>query len=235
MVRDVPSIIEARHEREFVVYVKFDDATEGFVNLKGELRGRNEDGVEVYAPLREVGTFKSFRVHPDRKSLVWDNGAGFTANFLQNGLHSTPVPWIFVRCLPAFSEDLTSWRTEILRDGRLTQVVEICRFAPAEEDRREEYATRLSPQQVRDLERMIASTDLAKCEYLMVEIDDAEIMHWEIEAGGEIFCMSAPLFALDFHRRRRGLPADPKVASALRLWNAVDMLSPYGSHSEKKA
>jgi hypothetical protein len=47
------------------------------VDLSRELEG------EVFEPLKDVGFFKSFRLDPELRTLVWPNGADFAPEFLR--------------------------------------------------------------------------------------------------------------------------------------------------------
>jgi hypothetical protein len=73
-------VVEARYERDYVIYLKFNDGAEGFVDLAGELYG------EVFAPLNDVEKFRAFRVDPELNTVVWDNGADFAPEFLHDRL-----------------------------------------------------------------------------------------------------------------------------------------------------
>ena len=70
-------LIEARYVRDYVIHIKFDDGMEGDIDLKNELDGA------VFEPLKDMGRFKSFRVHPELYTLVWDNDADFAPEFLR--------------------------------------------------------------------------------------------------------------------------------------------------------
>lgn len=73
-------VIEAKHERDYVLWLKFNDGAEGFVDLAEELYG------EVFAPLEDPENFRAFRVDPELETVVWENGADFAPEFLHNRL-----------------------------------------------------------------------------------------------------------------------------------------------------
>jgi len=73
-------VTEATYERDYLVHVKFNDGPEGFVDLADELYG------EVFAPLKDVKQFKAFRVDPELKTIVWNNGADLAPEFLHDRL-----------------------------------------------------------------------------------------------------------------------------------------------------
>ncbi len=72
----IPRIVEARYERDYTVHVRFDDGTEGEVDLRDELHG------EVFEPLKDLRVFAQVSVHPDFHTLCWPNGADFAPEFL---------------------------------------------------------------------------------------------------------------------------------------------------------
>jgi len=67
---------EARYLHDYVIWLRFNDGTEGEVDLSDELDG------EVFAPLRDAGKFKSFKVDPVLETIVWENGADLAPEFL---------------------------------------------------------------------------------------------------------------------------------------------------------
>ena len=67
---------EARHLRDYVIWLRFNDGAEGEVDLKDELRG------EMFEPLRQIDQFSRFRVDPELQTVVWDNGADLAPEFL---------------------------------------------------------------------------------------------------------------------------------------------------------
>lgn len=73
-------VTEARYERDYVVYLKFNDGAEGFVDLAEELYG------EMFEPLKDVPLFKSVRLDPELGTIVWANGADLAPEFLHDRL-----------------------------------------------------------------------------------------------------------------------------------------------------
>ena len=73
----LPRVQEARYVSGYVVWLRFNDGTEGEVDLAAELQG------EVFQPLKDPGFFRSFQVHPELHTLVWPNGADFAPEFLR--------------------------------------------------------------------------------------------------------------------------------------------------------
>ena len=73
-------VTEAKYERDYVIRLKFNDGAEGFVDLSAELYG------EMFEPLRDLQRFRAFKVDPELRTIVWDNGADFAPEFLYERL-----------------------------------------------------------------------------------------------------------------------------------------------------
>ena len=73
-------VTEARYERDYIVYLKFNDGAEGFVDLAEELYG------EVFAPLKDIDLFRSVRLDPELRTIAWANGADLAPEFLHDRL-----------------------------------------------------------------------------------------------------------------------------------------------------
>jgi hypothetical protein len=73
-------VVEARYERDYVVYLKFNDGAEGYVDLSGELYG------EMFAPLKDKGRFAMLQVDAELGTVVWANGADLAPEFLHDHL-----------------------------------------------------------------------------------------------------------------------------------------------------
>lgn len=71
-------LIEARHVRDYVVWVRFSDGLAGEVDSSGEVDG------PVFEPLRDIATFSCVRVHPELHTIVWPNGADCAPEFLHD-------------------------------------------------------------------------------------------------------------------------------------------------------
>lgn len=69
-------VIEAKYLRDFTVWVKFEDGSEGEIDLSGELYG------PVFEPLKDVNYFKQVRVDPELGTIAWPNGADLAPEFL---------------------------------------------------------------------------------------------------------------------------------------------------------
>jgi hypothetical protein len=54
----------------------FEDGSVRWVDLARELNG------EVFQPLKDIEYFKTVSVHPDLDTIVWENGADMSPDFL---------------------------------------------------------------------------------------------------------------------------------------------------------
>jgi len=73
-------IVEAEYLGDYKIWLRFDDGAEGAVDLAGDLLG------PVFQPLRNLTTFRQFRLHPELRTIVWPNGADFAPEFLRGKL-----------------------------------------------------------------------------------------------------------------------------------------------------
>ena len=76
----IPNVIEARHVQDYRVWLRFQDGTEGEIDLKDELWG------EIFEPLKDLSFFKTLRVDPELHTIVWRNGADLAPEFLYQRL-----------------------------------------------------------------------------------------------------------------------------------------------------
>ena len=74
-------VIEAKYVRDFTVWVKFEDGTEGELDLSEELYG------PIFETLRDVLYFKQVKVNPELGTIVWPNGADLAPEFLYEKIH----------------------------------------------------------------------------------------------------------------------------------------------------
>ncbi|HEX3068785.1 MAG TPA: DUF2442 domain-containing protein [Thermoanaerobaculia bacterium] len=66
---ELVDVVDVRHVRDYVVWLRFEDGSEGEVDLRSSLRG------PVFEPLHEVEYFKQVRVDPELGTITWPNGA----------------------------------------------------------------------------------------------------------------------------------------------------------------
>lgn len=76
-------VIEARHVRDYIVWLRFRDGTSGELDLSAELEG------PIFEPLRDVEAFRAFRIDPEFHTLAWANGADFAPEFLHDSIKVT--------------------------------------------------------------------------------------------------------------------------------------------------
>jgi Protein of unknown function (DUF2442) len=74
-------VVEAKYLRDFTIWVRFEDGTEGEIDLSKELYG------PVFEPLRDVSYFRQVRVDPELGTIVWPNGADLAPEFLYDKIH----------------------------------------------------------------------------------------------------------------------------------------------------
>jgi len=70
----IPHVTDARHLGDHRVWLRFDDGTEGELDLSEELLGG------VFQPLRDPAYFANFSI--EGWTLCWPNGADFAPEFL---------------------------------------------------------------------------------------------------------------------------------------------------------
>ena len=73
-------VVDAKYIRDYVIWLRFSDGTEGEVDLQDELSG------EVFEPLRDKAFFKSFVLNPEWHTIAWSNGADFAPEFLHSSI-----------------------------------------------------------------------------------------------------------------------------------------------------
>lgn len=74
-------VIEARHLRDYTIWVRFDDGREGDVDLTNELWG------EAFESLKDVEVFKNFRI--EYGTLVWSDQADIAPESLYEKVTAT--------------------------------------------------------------------------------------------------------------------------------------------------
>lgn len=76
-------VIEARHVRDYTIWLRFEDGTEGEIDLSAELEG------PVFEPLKDMAFFRRLFVNPDTGTIEWPNRADFAPEFLYEKVHVT--------------------------------------------------------------------------------------------------------------------------------------------------
>lgn len=74
------NVIAARHVHDYIVWVKFEDGTEGEIDLSGELWG------PMFEPLKQPEYFRAVTV-AEYGTIAWPNGADIAPEFLYERVH----------------------------------------------------------------------------------------------------------------------------------------------------
>lgn len=72
----IPKVVEAKYIKDYTLYLRFSDGSEGEVDFENELDG------EIFEPLKDLSYFRSFIVNQELHTVVWPNGADFAPEFL---------------------------------------------------------------------------------------------------------------------------------------------------------
>ena len=76
----IPRVVDAKHIKDYTLYLRFSDGSDGEVDLKFELDG------EIFQPLKDISFFKDFSLNQELHTVVWPNGADFAPEFLYEKL-----------------------------------------------------------------------------------------------------------------------------------------------------
>ena len=76
----LPHVIKAKYKKDYQIWLRFNDGSEGIVDLRDQLFG------EMFQSLRNKKRFRSFRVDPELETIVWKNGADLAPEFLRDRL-----------------------------------------------------------------------------------------------------------------------------------------------------
>ena len=76
----IPRVIDAKYIKDYTLYLRFRDGSEGEVDFEQELEG------EIFKPLKDISYFKNFTVDQELHTVVWPNGADFAPEFLYEKL-----------------------------------------------------------------------------------------------------------------------------------------------------
>ena len=76
-------ITQVNYESDYRLRLRFQDGAERLVDLKDHLQG------PVFHPLQEISLFRTARLNHDIDTVVWDNGADMSPDFLRE--ISTPA------------------------------------------------------------------------------------------------------------------------------------------------
>ena len=76
-------ITDVKYNSGFKLLIQFEDGQWRLADLENHLEG------EVFEPLRDPARFQSARLNRDIDTVVWDNGADMSPDFL----YQISVPW----------------------------------------------------------------------------------------------------------------------------------------------
>jgi hypothetical protein len=76
------NVIAAKHVRDYIVWVKFEDGAEGEIDLSGELWG------PVFEPLKQPDYFRKVAV-AEYGTIAWPNGADIAPEYLYERVRVT--------------------------------------------------------------------------------------------------------------------------------------------------
>ncbi|MBD3376463.1 DUF2442 domain-containing protein [candidate division KSB1 bacterium] len=71
---------KAKYLYDYVLWLRFNDGSEGEVDLKNELYGT------MFKPLLDIQLFKTVKVDPELETIVWANGADLSPEYLYDRL-----------------------------------------------------------------------------------------------------------------------------------------------------
>ena len=76
----IPRVIDAKYIKDYTLYLRFSDGSDGEVDLEPELDG------EIFQPLKDISYFKDFSLNQELHTVVWPNGADLAPEFLYGKL-----------------------------------------------------------------------------------------------------------------------------------------------------
>ncbi len=79
-------IVEARALKDYQLHLRFDDGTEGVVDVQKLVPF---DG--VFAPLQDRNYFQQVQVEPDFGAIYWPNGADLDPDVLHSTVTGKPI------------------------------------------------------------------------------------------------------------------------------------------------
>ncbi|HSP33884.1 MAG TPA: DUF2442 domain-containing protein [Thermoanaerobaculia bacterium] len=75
-------VIDVRYVRGYVLWLKFEDGSDGEVDLSSSLRG------PVFEALKDIDYFRQVQVNPELGTIVWPNGADIAPETLHQRIHA---------------------------------------------------------------------------------------------------------------------------------------------------
>ncbi len=81
-------VTDAKHLKDYQLWLKFNDGTEGAVDLSKELWGA------VFEPLKDVKLFSQVKIDIELDTIVWPNGADLAPEFLHDLLQTQGTQYV---------------------------------------------------------------------------------------------------------------------------------------------
>lgn len=76
-------VVEARYVGRYTIWLKFEDGTQGEIDLSQELEG------PIFEPLKDPAYFSRLSVNRDTGTIEWPNRADFAPEFLYEKVQVT--------------------------------------------------------------------------------------------------------------------------------------------------
>ncbi len=70
------TVKKARYVKDYQIILTFDNDKSKLIDLRNHLDG------EIFQPLTDINYFKKFRIDNDLETIVWENGADISPDFL---------------------------------------------------------------------------------------------------------------------------------------------------------
>jgi hypothetical protein len=76
-------VTDAKHLKDYRIWLKFNDDAEGVVDLSKELWG------DMFEPLKDLSLFSQVKLDTELDTIVWPNGADLAPEFLHELLQQS--------------------------------------------------------------------------------------------------------------------------------------------------
>ena len=103
-------LTDVKYEEGYQLLIRFEDGSLRRVDLKNHLDG------EVFEPLKDPNLFRTAHLNPDIDTVVWDNGADMSPDFLYE--ESVPAD---MRAAAKVAEERPRYGSEQQGESRKTQ------------------------------------------------------------------------------------------------------------------
>ncbi|MEK7395420.1 MAG: DUF2442 domain-containing protein [Candidatus Poribacteria bacterium] len=102
----------ASYISEYKLLITFENKTVKFVDLGSHLDGK------IFEPLKDIEYFKMFRVDPELDTIIWENGADISPDFLYEiGIDFNPESVSEIKeIIKRTSTSKSSWAEEVAKE-----------------------------------------------------------------------------------------------------------------------